>query len=207
MKDDDRKSVIYGATLLVISLLIAIFICGCESIRWRHHEESITMTTTTEEPLATTTTTTITTTTTTTFVTTTTTMTTITTTTTTTDITTTDPSKYLNYIGEFTGKYYRGDYNPCFGGSGRLLDDCTPKSDEMKGSVACRYIQENFGYNVNGRTRVYLELPSYPDMNGFYWVDDACASSTVVDFYFMDYSTNPWQNDGITDVHLWMEVF
>lgn len=127
--------------------------------------------------------------------------------TTTTDVTTTDLSKYLNYIGEFTGKYYHGDYNPCFGGSGRLLEDCTPKSGEMKGSVACRYIQENFGYNVNGRTRVYLELPSYPDMNGFYWVDDACASSTVVDFYFINYATNPWQNDGVTDIHLWMEVF
>lgn len=206
MKDD---SVIYAVKLLVVSLLIAIFMCGCESIRWRHHE-GMTMTTTTEEPLATTIATVITTTsfatTTTTTVTTTDTTTIITTSVATTTTTEYDPTSRLIDYGWFTGTYYNGETNPCPGGSGRILEDCTPKSGEMKGSVACRRIFEDYGYTVNGRTRVYLEFESYPEMNGWYFVDDCCQSMNVVDVYFIDYATCPWQNDGVTDIHLWMEV-
>ena len=180
---DDRSSVIYGVKLLVMSLLIAIFMCGCESIRWRHYE-GMTMTTTTEEPLATT-------------------ITSFVTTTTTTEY---DPTSRLIDYGSFTGTYYNGETNPCPGGSGRILEDCTPKSGEMKGSVACRRIFEDYGYTVNGRTRVYLEFESYPEMNGWYFVDDCCQSMNVVDVYFSNYETCPWQNDGVTDIHLWMEV-
>ena len=198
MKDD---SVIYAVKLLVMSLLIAIFMCGCESIRWRHHE-GMTMITTTEEPLATTITS---------FVTTTITTINITSTTTTTMVITTttteyDPTSRLIDYGWFTGTYYNGETNPCPGGSGRILEDCTPKSGEMKGSVACRRIFEDYGYTVNGRTRVYLEFESYPEMNGWYFVDDCCQSMNVVDVYFSNYETCPWQNDGVTDIHLWMEV-
>lgn len=162
------------------------------------------MTTTTAEPLATTQTTTTTTTTTTKKTTTT------TTTTTTEEATTTttyDFKERLIDYGYFTGSYYHGEYtNPCPGGSGRMLEDCAPKSDETKGSVACKRIQSEYGYNVNGRTRVYLEIDGYPDMNGWYWVDDACESYSVVDFYFINYSSCPWENDGLSRVHLWMEV-
>lgn len=156
------------------------------------------------------TTTTMTTTTTTTNITTTTTVTTVTSTTTTEMTTTTttvyDPKARLIDYGYFKGTYYNGATNPCNGGSGRTLIDCTPKSDETKGSVACRRIFEDYGYNVNGRTRVYLEFDSYPSMDGWYFVDDCCASLNVVDVYFANYATCPWQNDGTTSIHLWMEV-
>jgi hypothetical protein len=109
------------------------------------------------------------------------------------------------FIGTFVGSYYHGDYAPCQGGSGRELEDCSPKEGETKGSIACRYIQEQYGYDVNGRTRVYLELPLYPEMNGYYWVDDCCAFEHVVDFYFIDYNTVPWQNSGLTEVRLFVE--
>lgn len=137
---------------------------------------------------------------------TTTTLTTTETTTVTTETTQTiDPIDYLNYLGEFRGTYYHGYINPCNGGSGRMLEDCTPKDSEMKGSIACRYIQENFGYGVNGRTRVYLELPEYPEMNGFYYVDDACLSYDVVDFYFIEYENCPWENGIPPKVNLYIE--
>lgn len=151
---------------------------------------------------------TATTTTTTTNITTTTTVTTVTSTTTEMTTTTTtvyDPKARLIDYGYFKGTYYNGATNPCNGGSGRTLIDCTPKSDETKGSVACRRIFEDYGYNVNGRTRVYLEFDSYPNMDGWYFVDDCCASLNVVDVYFINYSTCPWQNDGVTDIHLWVE--
>ena len=126
---------------------------------------------------------------------------------TTTEITS-EPLKSMDsmvFIGTFVGSYYHGDYAPCQGGSGRELEDCSPKEGETKGSIACRYIQEQYGYDVNGRTRVYLELPLYPEMNGYYWVDDCCASEHVVDFYFIDYNTVPWQNSGLTEVRLFVE--
>ena len=131
-------------------------------------------------------------------------------TTTTTEVTTTttyyDFKERLIDYGTFRGTYYHGEVNPCPGGSGRMLEDCAPKDSEMKGSVACRAIQETYGYHVNGRTRVYLELQQYPEMNGWYWVDDACLYYDNIDFYFVNYSDCPWYNDGITKpIHLWVE--
>lgn len=132
-------------------------------------------------------------------------------TTVTTELTTTttyyDFKERLIDYGYFTGTYYHGRYtNPCPGGSGRMLEDCAPKSDEIKGSVACRRIQEEYDYWVNGRTKVYLEVKENPEMDGWYWVDDACESYSVVDFYFVDYDDCPWQGDLSRTVHLWMEV-
>lgn len=156
------------------------------------------------------TTTTVSTTTTTTVSTTVTTTVTTVTTTVTTEVTTTttyDFKERLIDYGYFTGTYYHGrGVNPCPGGSGRMLEDCTPKNDEIKGSVACRRIQEEYDYWVNGRTKVYLEIIENPEMNGWYWVDDACESYSVVDFYFVDYDDCPWHGDLSRTVHLWMEV-
>lgn len=163
----------------------------------------------TNEVAATTMTVTTCTTSTTTVTTTTTTVTTVTTTTTEATTTTTvtyDIKDRLVDYGFFRGTYYHGEgANPCPGGSGRMLIDCTPSDNDIKGSVACRRIQEDYGYDINGRTRVYLEFTSYPQMNGWYYVDDACASYNVVDVYFINYGTCPWQNDGTTDIHLWVE--
>lgn len=199
---------LFGSAILGLVYFKAcdnVDIIGCADDDTQMTTTSLYATTTTTSSTLTTTvpTTTSTTTTTTTSTTTSTAIT--TTETTTTTMTATEAPKYLNYIGDFRGTYYHGSTNPCPGGSGRMLEDCTPKWGEMKGSVACRYIQENFGYDINGRTRVYLELPEYPEMNGFYWVDDACASFNVVDFYFIDYATCPWQDDGVTDINLWIE--
>ena len=146
-------------------------------------------------PASTSTCTTTTTTTTSTCTTTTTTLsTTVTTTTETTTTTTYDFKERLIDYGYFTGTYYHGQYyNPCPGGSGRMLEDCSPKSDEIKGSVACRRIQEEYDYWVNGRTKVYLEIVENPELN-------------VVDFYFINYSDCPWQGQLNRTVHLWMEV-
>jgi len=146
-------------------------------------------------------------TTTTTVTTTTTTVTTETTAATTTTTTTTAEAPYsrMQYVGEFKGTYYRGASNPCKGGSGRELLDCTPKATEIKGSVACRFIQEEYGYDLNGRTIVWCEFPMLHQMDGFYYVDDACRDFNVIDFYFIDYSTCPWQNDGKTTVDLYIQ--
>ena len=163
------------------------------------------------ENVAEVTTTTIATTTTTTVLTTTVTTTVTTVTTTTTEVTTTttyyDFKERLIDYGTFRGTYYHGRYtNPCPGGSGRMLEDCTPKEDEIKGSVACRRIQEDYNYWVNGRTKVYLEVKENPEMDGWYWVDDACESYSVVDFYFINYDDCPWHGDLNRTVHLWMEI-
>ena len=109
----------------------------------------------------------------------------------------------LTYIGSFRGTYYRGNTNPCNGGSGRRLIECA-SGGEIRGSIACRYIYQTYGYNYNGRTTVYIEVPSYPSMDGWYYVDDCCASNSVVDFYYPNYSACPFQRAGVISVNLYI---
>lgn len=122
--------------------------------------------------------------------------------TTTTTTTTTEPS--LTFLGNFRGTYYRGSTNPCRGGSGRTLIDCAAGAMTVKGSVACKYIYQNYGYSLNGRTTIYIEVSSYPSMSGWYYVDDCCASYSVVDFYYPVYSRCPFQNAGVISVKVYI---
>jgi len=198
-----KPSVFDGFKLDLIVIVILIIIAGvCTIITTPRTNKTMSSADTAEITTTCTTSTTV--------MTTTTTVTTVTTTTTemtTTTTTTYDPKERLIDYGNFTATYYHGRYtNPCPGGSGRMLLDCTPKDDEIKGSVACRRIQEDYGYNVNGRTRVYLEMDSHPEMDGWYFVDDACEKLTIVDFYFIEYEDCPWCGDIPPSVHLWMEV-
>lgn len=97
-----------------------------------------------------------------------------------------DPDQYT-FVKTFAKGTYYPDYvnNGLKGGSGRSLIDCATGNEEVKGSVACRYIYENYKYNYSGgRTKVYLRIPAYPDMDGFYYVDDCCSSMDVIDFYW-----------------------
>ena len=191
------------ATAVIAVIIVIVAWCMTDTPTPAHAPDSIELATTNNTTTTTTSTTTSTTTTTTTTTTTVTTVTTLMTTTTAT-VEYDFKDRLINY-GWFVGKYYHGETAPCNGGSGNQLIDCTPKAGETKGSVACRRIFEDYGYTVNGRTRVYLEFESYPEMTGWYFVDDCCQSMDVVDVYFIDYSTCPWQNDGNTDVHLWVE--
>ena len=110
------------------------------------------------------------------------------------------------YFGSFTATYYNGDTVPCKGGSGRTLVSCYEKETSYKGSIASRYVFEKYGYFVNGKTEVYIEFPSYERLNGWYSVDDCNADPSIVDFYFADYSTCPWQFDGVTTCDVWIGV-
>jgi len=133
-----------------------------------------------------------------------------TTVTTTTDVTTepittvTNVTDTMTYIGSFCATYYKGDGVPCYGGSGRMLVSCYEKDEWYKGSVASKFVFENYGYDVNGKTMVYIEFPSFERLNGWYSVDDCNADSSIVDFYFSDYSTCPWQNDGVVMCQVWI---
>ena len=85
-----------------------------------------------------------------------------------------------------------------------MLVSCYIKQDFYKGSVASRYVYENYGYYRNDKTMVRVEFPDYPELNGWYSVDDCCASMNVADFYFADYSTCPWQLRGVTVCKMWI---
>ena len=114
-----------------------------------------------------------------------------------------DVRSSANFVKTFTmGTYYPGweayGSTQLSGGSGRLLMDCSIKDDEIKGSVACKYIQEKYGYNYNGaRTIVYLDIPEFPDMSGFYFVDDSCLRDDTIDFYFTYKANCPFMNQGV----------
>ena len=117
---------------------------------------------------------------------------------------TTDLTDTMIYLGGFSATYYKGDSVPCYGGSERMLVSCYEKEDWYKGSVASRLVYQNYGYDVDGKTMVYIEFKHYPRLNGWYSVDDYNADSSIVDFYFSDYSTCPWQFDGTTPVEMWI---
>lgn len=114
-----------------------------------------------------------------------------------------DVRSSANFVKTFTrGTYYPGldgyGSTQVYGGSGRLLMDCSIKDDEIKGSVACKYIQEKYGYNYSGaRTIVYLDIPEVPDMSGFYFVDDSCLRDDTIDFYFTYKANCPFMNQGV----------
>ena len=114
-----------------------------------------------------------------------------------------DVRSSANFVKTFT----RGTYYPSwegygstqvYGGSGRLLMDCSIKDDEIKGSVACKYIQERYGYNYSGaRTIVYLDIPEMSELSGFYYVDDSCLRDDTIDFYFTYKANCPFMNQGV----------
>ena len=122
----------------------------------------------------------------------------------TTMVTTSDWKANMTLLGAFTATYYKGNYTPCNGGSGRMLVSCYEKETSYKGSVASKYVYERYGYYLNDKTMVYIEFGKYPRLNGWYSVDDCNADPKIVDFYFADYSTCPWQNDGLTSVDVWI---
>lgn len=114
-----------------------------------------------------------------------------------------DVRNSANFVKTFTrGTYYPGweayGSTQVYGGSGRLLMDCSIKDDEIKGSVACKYIYEKYGYNYNGaRTIVYLDIPEMPELSGFYFVDDCCGRYDTIDFYFTYKANCPFMNQGV----------
>ena len=114
------------------------------------------------------------------------------------------PIENLKFLGNYKGTYYAVK-TPCNGGSGRILVDCGINiTDSYKGSVASRYIYENYGYNYQGKTMVYLEITEYPEMNGWYSVDDCNGSKNIVDFYFADAMNCPYQYDGVVHVEMYI---
>lgn len=121
---------------------------------------------------------------------------------------TTPGDKRVKIGGSFTGTYYPSDKNSGLnGGSGRSLIGCEVGDGTVRGSVACKYVYDRYKYNYSGgRTMVYIEVPQFPNMNGYYYVDDCCASNCVIDFYWKDPSQCPFYDPiGVAkDIQLWI---
>lgn len=111
----------------------------------------------------------------------------------------------------FVKNFSRGTYY-CYGkamkgGSGRQLISCAVGDDFAKGSIASSYLYRNYGYNYNGsRTYVYLEIRNYPEMNGYYYLDDSDAGNpNVIDFFYINSSECPFRNAGVVYVDCYIE--
>lgn len=115
------------------------------------------------------------------------------------------PTSNMTFVKNFSrGTYY------CYGcakkgGSGRALIECSTSGD-IKGSIASSYLYRNYGYNYSGsRTTVYLEISGYPEMNGYYYLDDSDAgNSNVIDFYYVYASNCPFRQQGVVSVDCWI---
>lgn len=100
------------------------------------------------------------------------------------------------YVGEFQATYYTAWIGAC-GGSGRSLIDCSYGS-EVKGSIASSTLYNLYGYNRNGRTTVYIECDSCPELCGYYFLDDSTAGwvTYTIDFYYDSGYNCPFQYTG-----------
>lgn len=117
-----------------------------------------------------------------------------------------DNNTNTSYGTSFVKTFSRGTYyaygGPRYGGSGRNLIDCSYGDGTVRGSIASSYLYYNYGYNYNGkRTMVYLEVYGYPDMNGYYYLDDSDAGNyNVIDFFYLYNSNCPFQRQGVVTV-------
>jgi len=106
----------------------------------------------------------------------------------------------MQFVKTFSrGTYYCYGRGSIRGGSGRWLIDCSVGDGVVKGSIACRYIYEYYGYKHNDRTMVYLESPNLPCLTGYYYVDDCCASNNTIDFYYGYASNCPFEMQGVVE--------
>ena len=107
--------------------------------------------------------------------------------------------------------FSRGTYH-CYGksmngGSGRQLISCAVGDDFAKGSIASSYLYKKYGYNYNGRrTYVYLDVKDFPEMTGYYYLDDSDAgNSNVIDFFYIYDSECPFKNIGVISVDCYVD--
>ena len=112
----------------------------------------------------------------------------------------------MNYVGNFKMTYYPAThyYPGVCGGSTRTLIGYGTYDNGIRGSVASRSLYETYGYERDGRTTIYLEFSSYPEMNGWYYLDDYCAFYGVIDVFVWDEWSCPFGYDGITWADCWI---
>lgn len=114
------------------------------------------------------------------------------------EVTTTSIPIYVDYPVEdkrvkidigFRGSFYTGGW--CTkGGSGRTLLPYNT-TNEIRGSVASYYLWSNYKYDLSGRTKVYIEVSQFPEMNGYYYLDDCCDESLPTTIDFFCYESDP----------------
>lgn len=113
------------------------------------------------------------------------------------------PEIHDEFVKTFTHNTYYQDYvnSSMKGGSGRTLIGCDIGEDDIKGSIASRYLYDKFKYNYNGkRTKVYLVVYNYPEMTGYYYLDDCCSAAderlrcNTIDFYYRYPCNCPFYN-------------
>ena len=113
----------------------------------------------------------------------------------------------MTYLGCYTGTYYPATayYDGVCGGSTRTLLGYGDYGDNIRGSIASRSLQEAYGYKRNGRTTVYLEFPEFPEMNGYYYVDDCSAYYGIIDVFVWSDATCPFGVKGKTPIDCYIE--
>lgn len=120
--------------------------------------------------------------------------------------TNTNDKDSMSYVGSFTATYYpeTAYYPGVCGGSGRTLRGYGDYSDGIRGSIASRSLWSTYGYDRNGRTTVYLEFPSYPEMAGWYFLDDCSAYSGIIDVFVWSEWACPFGQAGVISAECWI---
>ena len=109
-------------------------------------------------------------------------------------------------LGVFQGTYYACKKGTC-GGSGSELIDCSIGNGIVKGSISSRSLFNMLGYYVDGRTTVYIESESCPDLCGYYYLDDSTHESVlgVIDFFYNYEENSPFCGIGrLYDINVYV---
>lgn len=120
--------------------------------------------------------------------------------------TNTNDKDSMSYVGSFTATYYpeTAYYPGVCGGSGRTLRGYGDYNDGIRGSIASRSLWSTYGYDRNGRTTVYLEFPSYPEMDGVYFLDDCSAYCGIIDVFVWSEWACPFGQAGVISAECWI---
>lgn len=120
-----------------------------------------------------------------------------------------DISDTLIPVGVFKLTYYtptkNQNQNGLKGGSGRTLLDCSTTSSGVMGSVASKSIVmgvkgiiPKYGYSYKGKqTTIYMDVPEFPELSGYYFVDDCSGGDYIVDLYYSNKNNCPFKNQGV----------
>ena len=57
---------------------------------------------------------------------------------------------------------------------------------------------KNYGYSYKGKqTTIYMDVPNFPELSGYYFVDDCSGGDYIVDLYYSNKNNCPFKNQGV----------
>ena len=64
--------------------------------------------------------------------------------------------------------------------------------------IGVKGIIPKYGYSYKGKqTTIYMDVPNFPELSGYYFVDDCSGGDYIVDLYYSNKNNCPFKNQGV----------